>query len=262
MADVTLSEITASDVDGLLGRHLEESFDADAVETVSLRFALEHVAVVRGLLPPELFRPVRDEACAIMDRNGVSRDLAFEITDNTPRSMTTVGQPVIKREGPLIHSFYFAPSLLRFIGKVVGEPVHTCPYEGEHYVISRLGKSGDTHGWHWDDYTYGLILALETPPYTEGGFIQAAPFTRWDKTRPDVYGALLGSAVRSYALQPGDAYVIKTDTTMHRVHPIRGESRRTIVNMTLASTSDLTRQITHETNDVLFGGTSESRPAG
>jgi hypothetical protein len=173
--------------------------------------------------------------------------------------MTTVGQPVISTEGPLIDAFYFSRGLREFLAEIVGEELFTCPYAGEHYVISRLGRSGDTHGWHWDDYTYGLILVLEAPHYREGGFVQAVPNTSWDKENPDVYGALISSQVRSYALEPGDAYIVKTNTTMHRVHPIRGEGRRTIVNMTLASADDLTRPMSHETNDALFGGITDPR---
>ena len=253
--------ITAADVNGLLGRHIAEKFAGADLAALRERFAAEHIIPLRGLCPPELFGPIKDEACGIMDRYGVSHDVVFEITDNTPRSMTTVGQPVIKDEGPLIDAFYFSQEMLDLVTGVVGEQVHTCPYAGEHYVISRLGRSGDTHGWHWDDYTYGIILVLETPHYTEGGFVQAVPNTSWNKENPDVYGALISSQVRSYALEPGDAYVVKTNTTMHRVHPIRGEGRRTIVNMTLASTEDLGRPMTHETNDALFGGVRDPRSA-
>ncbi|MCZ7462268.1 HalD/BesD family halogenase [Streptomyces sp. WMMC940] len=254
--------VAAADVNELLGRHFAEQFTEDRMTALRTQFEAEHIVPLRRLCPPELFGAIKDEACVIMDRHGVSHDLVFEITDNTPRSMTTVGQPVIKDEGPLIDAFYFAPEILRLVGDIVGEQVHTCPYEGEHYVISRLGKSGDTHGWHWDDYTYGIILVLEAPHYTEGGFVQAVPNTSWDKKNPDVYGALISSQVRSYALEPGDAYVVKTNTTMHRVHPIRGEGRRTIVNMTLVSTEDLTKSLTHETNDALFGGVRDTRHAG
>jgi hypothetical protein len=255
------SAVTPAAAKDLMSRHFAANFGPDTVAGLSAAFAAEHIVPLRGLCPPELFGPLRAEACDIIDRHGTSHDLVFEITDNTPRSMTTVGQPVIKDEGPLIDAFYFAPALRELVGAVVGEPVHICPYAGEHYVISRLKKSGDTHGWHWDDYTYGVILVLEAPHYTDGGFVQAVPNTSWDKQNPDVYGALISSRVRSYALEPGDGYVIKTNTTMHRVHPIRGEGRRTIVNMTLASTADLTRPMTHETNDTLFGGVRDPRSA-
>ncbi|MEU0548220.1 hypothetical protein [Micromonospora sp. NPDC005979] len=259
LPSVATAEVQPSSVAELMATHLAEKFPAASRAELAARFADEHIVTLPGFCPPPLLAAVRDEAVGIMARHGTYHDLTFEITDNTPRRMRTVGQPVIRDEGPLVHNFYFAPVLLDFVADVVGEPVHTCPYAGEHYVISRLDANGDTHGWHWDDYTYGIILVLEAPHYTEGGFVQAVPNTRWDKGNPDVYGALLSSQVRSYALEPGDAYVVKTNTTMHRVHPIRGEGRRTIVNMTLASTADLDRPMTHETNDALFGGVRDPR---
>jgi hypothetical protein len=256
LADLQESpRVTAADVDGLLAAHLAERFGPEQTRRLQADFAAEHIVPLRGLCPPALFPAIRDEAFALAERFGRDRNIVFEITDNTPRSMTTVGQPLIKEHGPLIDAFYFSPTLLQFASTLVGERLHTCPYPGEHYVVSRLRKSGDTHGWHWDDYTYGLILVLEAPHYTEGGFVQAVPNTSWDKEHPDVHGALLSSQVRSYAMEAGDCYLVKTNTTMHRVYPIRGENaRRTIVNMTLVNDHDLTRPLTHETNDALFGG--------
>jgi hypothetical protein len=247
-------DVSAQEVNGLLAEHWASTFGEERLAACARRFAAEDVVVIREACPPVLTAAIQAEACAIIDRHGVTHRRLFQITDNTPRSMTTVGQPVIKAEGPLIDAFYFAPELLRLTSAIAGEELHTCPYPGEHYVISRLAADGDTHGWHWDDYTYGIILVLEAPDYRNGGFVQAVAGTSWDKQDPDVYGALLNGVIRSYAPESGDAYLIKTDTTMHRVHPIRGQARRTIVNMTLASTADLGRQMTHETNDILFGG--------
>ncbi|GAA2878934.1 hypothetical protein Acy02nite_77140 [Actinoplanes cyaneus] len=257
----TTSALTADQLRPALARHVRRTFGPDRVRDLHDRFATENIVVLRQFCPPELTEAIAAEARSIAERNGTPHDLVFAITDSTPRRMTTVGQPVIRDEGPLIHAFYFNPDMLDIASDIVGERVHVCPYAGEHYVISVLDRTGDTHGWHWDDYTYGIILVLEAPPYTDGGFVQAAPGTSWDKQNPDVYGALLRSQVRSYALEPGDAYLIKTNTTMHRVHPIRGDGRRMIVNMTLASTADLSRPLTHETNDVLFGGTTDPRRA-
>ncbi|MBA0051698.1 hypothetical protein E0L36_12570 [Streptomyces sp. AJS327] len=250
----------ANDVHGILETHFAEVFSGEALAEIQQNFQNEHVVPLRGFCPPELLKALQNEASGIMDEHGVDRSFNFDITDGTPRQMTTVGQPIIKDHGPLIDAVYFSGALKTLLTDVFGEEVFTCPYAGEHYVISRLGKSGDTHGWHWDDYTYGFILVLETPDYRDGGFVQAVPHTSWDKENPDVHGALLSSQVRSYAFQPGDAYVIKTNTTMHRVYPIRGETQRTIVNTTWASRSDLDRDMTHETNDALFGGTGEAQP--
>ncbi|MET9372793.1 hypothetical protein ABZX98_01370 [Streptomyces sp. NPDC002992] len=250
----TAEQVTADTLGTLLDAHLRRQFsDADRAE-LREQFRTQHLVPLRDFLSPELLDAMRAEAFGIMDGHGVQRDLVLEITDGTPRHMRTVGQPVIKDHGPLIHHFYFSPHTKDFMSGIVGEEVFTCPYAGEHYVISRLDRSGDTHGWHWDDYTYGFILVLEAPEYRDGGFIQGVPHTSWDKENPDVYGALLKSQVHSYHMNAGDAYIVKTDTTMHRVHPIRGEARRTIVNMTWVSAEDLTTPRTHETNDILFGG--------
>ncbi len=244
----------ASRVDDVLAEHLARRFGAGERADLRAQFQRDHVAPLRGLCPPRLFEPLKAEAFDLMDRFGVARDFALDITDGTPRHMTTVGQPIIKDAGPGIDALYFSAALKAFLSEIVGEALSVCPYPGEHYVISRLHKSGDTHGWHWDDYAYGFVLVLEAPHYREGGFVQAVPHTAWDKRQPDVHGALLQSQVHSYAFEPGDAYVIKTDTTMHRVYPIRGNARRTIVNTTWANALDLAVPKTHETNDILFGG--------
>lgn len=249
--------LAPADVSEALRRHMAGHFGSARISELGASFAAEHIVPLRGLCPVGLLTAIKDEANGLVERFGTRRELVFKITDNTPRNIITVGQPVIKDEGPLIDAFYFSPVLRDFLASVVGEQVHICPYPGEHYVLSRLSKSGDTHGWHWDDYTYGFILVLDAPHYTQGGFIQAVANTSWNKESPDVYGALISSQVRSYWLEPGDAYVIKTNTTMHRVHPIRGDGRRTIVNMTFASTADLSKPMTHETNDVLFGSVGD-----
>lgn len=243
-------------VDDLLSRHIVEHFSGEKLAALQTEFRQRHFVQLRGFCPRELFQPLKDEALGIVERFGVARDMRLAITDNTARHMTTVGQPIIKDHGLLIHATYFSSALKVLLSQLAGEEVFTCPYPGEHYVISQLNKAGDTHGWHWDDYTYGLVLVLEAPDYQDGGFVQGVPHTSWDKIKPDVHGALLKSQVFSCALQAGDAYLLKTDTTMHRVYPIRRNCRRTIINTTWVSAADLTRPTTHETNDILFGGTA------
>ena len=126
--------------------HVAAEFSGERLAGLVERFAAEHVVPLRGFCPPGLLPAVRDEAFSIMDRFGVARDLVLEITDGTPRHMTTVGQPVVKEHGRLIHSLYFAPAMREFISAVVGEEVFICPYPGEHYVVSRLGRSGTRMG--------------------------------------------------------------------------------------------------------------------
>jgi hypothetical protein len=244
----------AAKVDDMFRLHIQRSFAGETIAELQRQFKERSMVPLRGFCPPELYDALKAEVFRLIDTHGVARDMVLEITDNTPRHMTTVGQPVIKREGDIIPAVYDSPALGDVLSRIVGERVFQCPYAGEHYVISRLKKSGDTHGWHWDDYSYGFVLIVEAPDYRDGGFVQCVPNTSWDKRNPDVHAALLESQVHSYAFSAGDAYLLRTDTTMHRVFPIRGNGRRTIVNMTWANADNLARPLTHETNDILFGG--------
>lgn len=241
-------------VDRILSEYLENNFTEKKIEELRAYFLTHSVVPLRQFIPPVLFSALKEEAENIVTAHGVARDFNLEITDNTPRHMTTVGQPVISELGSIIPAMYDSKVLIDIASRIVGEQVFECPYLGERYVLSSLSRSGDTHGWHWDDYAMGMVWVLEAPHPKDGGFVQCVPNTSWDKTNPDVHGAMLQQPIYSYAFEPGDAYIIRADTTMHRVYPIRGEGKRLIVNTTWAFADDLKRSMTHETNDVLFGG--------
>lgn len=81
-------------------------------------------------------------------------------------------------------------------------------------IITRLERAGDSHGWHWDDYAFALVWVVECPPPADGGSVQGVPRTRWNKREPG--GPDLAShPIHSWYLQPGDAYLMRTDTTLH-----------------------------------------------
>jgi hypothetical protein len=143
------------------------------------------------------------------------------------------------------------PSLTGALSAVAGDDVLPCPYEPEQYVITRLECCGDTHGWHWDDYAFALVWIVECPPAADGGIVQGVPGTRWNKDRPRIQQILENNPVHSWEVRPGEAYLMRTDTTLHRVHPITN-GRRTIVNMAYACRDDLAKRPSHETMDTLW----------
>jgi hypothetical protein len=61
------------------------------------------------------------------------------------------------------------------------------PYEPEQFVITALDQDGDTHGWHWDDYSFALVWIIDCPPVAYGGFVQCVPHTEWDKNDPRLH---------------------------------------------------------------------------
>lgn len=92
---------------------------------------------------------------------------------------------------------------------------------------------------------------IDCPPVAHGGFVQYVPHTEWNKNDPGLQQWFVTRPIYSIELIPGDLYLMRTDTTLHRVYPITG-GRRLIVNMGYASCGDLTKQISHETMDSLW----------
>ncbi|MFD4433271.1 hypothetical protein [Nocardia sp. NPDC058497] len=165
--------------------------------------------------------------------------------------MSNVAQSLIGERGAVIPQVYGSNWLLRVLSSIAGTPLFPCPYGPERFVITRLEQPGDTHGWHWDDYGFALVWVAEVPDPVDGGFVESVPDTSWDKQRPGIEEILRSRRVHRLDLSGGDVYLMRTDTTLHRVHPIR-RGRRTIVNMAFARHDELCRPTTHETMDALW----------
>ncbi|MFX0578859.1 hypothetical protein ACHQ4I_30390 [Nocardia nepalensis] len=203
------------------------------------------------LIPAQLRSAVAAEALRLVEDAGVRRDLVFAATGYTPRRMRNVTRADIAREGSVIEAIYDSAMMTQLLSAVTGGPVFRCPYEPEQFVITRLERAGDTHGWHWDDYSFALVWVAECPPIGDGGFVECIPDTVWDKTQPEVARLVQDRAVHKLMVGAGDVYLMRTNTTLHRVHPIR-RGRRTIVNMAFASAAELNAAVSHETMDSLW----------
>ncbi|WP_157229074.1 HalD/BesD family halogenase [Nocardia brevicatena] len=212
--------------------------------------------VVSWLVPASVRRAVATEAIQLAARVGVRRDLAFAETGFTPRRMRNVRQVQIAEHGVAIRRIYASGAVTDAIATVVGQPVYLCPYEPEQFVITQLDRPGDTHGWHWDDYSFALVWVAECPSAVDGGFVECVPGTVWDKRRPGIERILRKRTVHRLAVEPGEVYLMRAKTTLHRVHPIR-RGRRTIVNMAFASEDELCRPVSHETMDALWSTPGE-----
>jgi hypothetical protein len=232
-------------------RHLAENTNEELVARARRNFSYLGHARVPFLVPESVKTAVRGEVNRLLEVGGLRRELSFQETDHTPRRMRNVRRAEIAALGSVIPQVYRSEPLLQAMAAVAGEPVHPCPYEPEQYVITCLEKDGDTHGWHWDDYSFALVWVVETPPVQFGGFVQCVPGTKWDKKNPRINGTLVNHPIYSVELFSGDLYLIRTDTTLHRVYPVSGGIRK-IINMGYASTRDLTMEMSHETMDGLW----------
>lgn len=178
----------------------------------------EHgVVVLKNLLKNDVGIALRSVVGKTLETHGSRRDFLMPQTNCSPRRMTIVnGRDTA--DVTLIRSIYRSSETIRVLSRISRSPVTLCPDGLEDVIITELDESGDTHGWHLDDYPLALILIVEASNLDKGGAVQYVD--------PD-------GEIVSMRLCQGDAYLMRTDRCMHRVSPLEmGAGRRRIVNLT------------------------------
>ncbi|MFD4559722.1 hypothetical protein ACFWP5_36320 [Streptomyces sp. NPDC058469] len=201
------------------------------------RFAADGYLPLPALVPPEVL-PVLDSEVRRLGKLAVRRDFAMECTDRSPRHMTTLGGHVIARESELIPQLYRDEHLLGLLGRIAGITAVPVGDPLERHVINSLHQQGDTHGAHTDDYPLALVLFTEAPADpAHGGLLEYVPHAiELDTLQTD-------TARRAHH-RPGDGYLLRSDTTVHRVTPlVRAGLRRTVLNFAY-TTLDRQRAVT------------------
>ncbi len=150
----------------------------------------------------------------------------MECMDGSPRHMTTVGGRIIAETSKRVPDLYADPRLLAFISGLVGATALPVPAPVERHVLNILHRRGDTHGAHTDDCPYALVIFLEAPDAPEdGGLLEYVPHASCLRD-------LTTGQARTAHHQAGDAYLLRSDTTAHRVTPLtRSGLRRTVLNL-------------------------------
>lgn len=185
-------------------------------------------------------------------RHKKRRSFSMEETSFTPRIMHNVKQPIIKKYGDYIPEIYQSPSLKNLIYKIGGEKIYDLPWEEEKYLINCMSEPGDTHGWHWDDYSYAIIFIIKAPKCENGGLVQCVPNTKWENTSDIVNRTLCENKVNTYFFSDREAYLLKSNTTMHRVTALVKKDFRLIINMSWANSEDLKKNMDHTTMSKLY----------
>lgn len=147
-------------------------------DTSSLGDVLRSHGVVQlpGFLPTALERAMAEEASELLRLYGRRVNVHVKSTGNTPRKYVSVSGNDVFAHAPLITQFYSIPELTQFLTALTGSDVITAPYEPEQIVVNH-----DTHGWHWDDYSYSLVVMLEAPVRENGAQVEFVDGTSWDK---------------------------------------------------------------------------------
>lgn len=213
------------------------------------------LTILEELLPVDLKDSLHREANELLEASARRRDLVLEATGGTPRAYASVDRDTIYEDGNVIKSVFESEAVRQYLSEIAGEPLHKVPYQPEEYIINSQEKSGDTHGWHWDDYTFALIWIVEAPDHLAGGRVEYVSGTDWDKdnTQQALRKILSEREVKSRHIESGSCYLMRANTTLHRVAPLMHNTRRTVIVFTYASETDLTDpNITHETMEQIY----------
>jgi hypothetical protein len=243
---------TSSSIDERLAQYLIAKFDDDTVRRMSQHFRREGYVKIPGLVPQDLFDEVSVEVNRILDLHERRIDLKIKVTGESPRYMSTVNHASISSTSDLVPAIYDSAELKGFLSRIAREDVVECPYEEERFICTRLHKKGDTHGWHWGDFSFTLIWIIEAPEAKYGGQLQCVPHTDWNKDDPRVEEYLINHPIRTYGHVTGDIYFLRSDTTLHRTVPLNEDKTRIILNTCWASLSDTRKPSTHETMQAMF----------
>ncbi|EST36430.1 HalD/BesD family halogenase [Streptomyces roseochromogenus] len=178
-----------------------------------------------GLLSATLLARLRAELQRLAAL-AVRRDFAMACMNNSPRHLTVVGGEAIAQHSTLIPALYREPALLAFLSRVTGLDITTVREPVERHVLNVLHRPGDTHGAHTDDYPLALVLFLRAPAYhRDGGLLEYTP-------RASTLDALNTCSARRAHHRSGDAHLLRSDTTAHRVTPLRRTGlQRVVLNM-------------------------------
>jgi len=226
------------DLNTILFKHLEDTFSKDTIIKARHRFSKEGFLRISNIVPETVKNSVHQEIYTMLEHHSERRDLTLETTDNTPRYLSIVRSNTIAQNSPLLVQLRENQILRDFMEKITQEKMRLRVTDDEEFVITKQEFKGDTHGWHWGDYSYALIWIVEVPSLDAGGMLQCIPHTSWNKTNAQVNHFLCDNLIRTYSFFPGDVYLLKADTTLHRTVPLSKDARRIMLNMTWASDRD------------------------
>lgn len=198
-----------------------------------------HHAAFPGFISPGFFDELKQDVDSLLAYRR-RRDFLMECMDNSPRRMNVVNGHIIERHSQLIPALYNNPAVIEFLSSVIGEQVLPLTDDIDRYVINQLQMTSDTFGAHYDDYPISFVIILESPGMEGGGYAEMVP-------RAHSLSQLEDNPIR-LPLKAGDAYILKTDTTAHRVAPLTQDTLRTAINFAYTTPSFVPPRITPSAN--------------
>lgn len=224
-------------------KSLEEKYSKEEIRDLAERFSKKGMVVLSGIIPDNIHKEIKKETINLLDQYKERIDLTLATTNHSPRKMNIVSHNNMLANADIIKKVYENTSLKKVLESITKSEMINYISDDEGLFISRQENPGDTHGWHWGDYSFALIFLLETPPIEVGGLLQCVAHTSWDKNNPRINQYLCDNKISTYGFKSGDIYLLKTDTTLHRTLPLKEKGLRIMLNMTWGTEAD---KLNHE----------------
>lgn len=232
---------------------LKSRFADYDVESLGSTLSKYGVVTLPGFLPQMLNHEVTQEADELLSSHGKRVNVRIKSTGNTPRKYVSVSRNDVFENAPLIADLYFNPELIRFLAKLTRGDVIGSPYEPEQIVVNQMNEEGDTHGWHWDDYSYSLVLVLHAPDGQNGAQVEYVDGTSWNKDSAQIQHYLDTMKIESLDITSGSAYLLLGKRVMHRVSPLLRADTRKIVCFSYATEAERFAAVDHGSMEDIYG---------
>lgn len=220
---------------------IESQYTTDQIKRFSEKFSRDGMLIISDIIPGDVLKEIKNEVLKLLDEHNERIDIKLETTDYTPRKMNIITHESMVKNADFIKKVYENESLVKIINAIVRDQIIGYISDDEGLFVAKQEKLGDTHGWHWGDYSFALIFVLETPPIEVGGMLQCVPHTTWNKEKSNINQYLCENKIDTYGFKSNDIYLLKTDTTLHRTVPLTEETTRIILNMTWGTEADKLR---------------------
>lgn len=146
-----------------LQQHHDNHFSERRVFALRNEFVRNGFIKLRNIVDDDLRERITREVNSLIDRQLERRDLHLATTDNTPRYMSVVRSEFIAENSPLINTLSKSEVLLNTLSQIAGSQIVASVSKDEEYLITKQERKGDTHGWHWGDYSFALLDYRNTP---------------------------------------------------------------------------------------------------
>lgn len=231
--------------------------DPKMVASLRNEYSRNGVLIIREFFDPDIFAELRHDVAQLL-QHARRKDFTMG-TYHTPRKISVVGGRTIFTHSQKLAALYASFPIVRLFSNIVGADLFLSRQADAFMTINHLERLGDTQGWHLDDGAPVMVYAFSSPEPGCGGVLEFIP--NWHNVTQDRLDLPLDKTVKlaahegrvsSIHLEPNSMYLLKSDTALHRVTPLRASSTpRTVI---AAGYESVPVQCYTHTGSDLYGG--------